>query len=322
MKFIYLISVLLIISCADSERKPQDASSKDVVSGQKPKPSLIVLGTIQDAGSPHIACKKDCCKLLFQQPDKQRKVVSLGVVDPQYNKYFLFEATPDISEQLKILKNAGKSSKELPDGILLTHAHIGHYTGLMYLGKEATNASKVPVYVMPKMKQFLETNGPWGQLVSDENILLKGLEQKVPVKLTPNITIVPFRVPHRDEYSETVGYKIEGPDTSVLFIPDIDKWEKWDESIITAIASVDLAFIDASFYDAEEINNRDITQIPHPFVIESMQLFQNLSETEKSKVHFIHLNHTNPLINPQSPQTKAVLESGFKIARFQQLFKL
>ena len=322
MKFFYLLSALLILSCSDPKKKPEITSQPTAASNIHSEPSLIVLGTIQDAGSPHIACKKDCCKLLFKQPDPQRKVVSLGIMDPEYNKSYLLEATPDIGEQLKILASSGGFAKELPDGIFLTHAHIGHYTGLMYLGKEANNATNVPVYVMPKMKQFLESNGPWEQLVANNNILLKTLEQKVPLRLTPNIEIVPFKVPHRDEYSETVGYRITGPNTTVLFIPDIDKWEKWQEGIIDAIAMVDLAFIDASFYDAEEINNRDITEIPHPFVIESMQLFQNLSESEKSKIHFIHLNHTNPLINPQSPQSKEVTTKGFNIARFQQQFKL
>ena len=317
-----MLSVFLIISCADSRTKPVASSVKEASLSQKVNPSLIILGTVQDAGSPHIGCKKECCMALFQHPDPDRMVVSLGLIDPEYQKTFLFDATPDISKQLKILKNSSKVPKELPDGIFLTHAHIGHYTGLMYLGKEAVNSQKVPVYTMPKMKKFLEQNGPWGQLVAIGNIQLSELHQKKAVVLTPNITVTPFTVPHRDEYSETVGYKIIGPKRSALFIPDIDKWEKWETNIIDEIASVDLAFLDASFYDAEEINNRDISQIPHPFVIESMGLFQNLSKAEKAKIHFIHFNHTNPLLNAQSPQTRAVLTEGYQIARFQQVFKL
>ena len=192
--------------------------------------------------------------------------------------------------------SASWDTKELPDGIFLTHAHIGHYTGLMYLGKEATNAKKVPVYAMPKMGGFLEQNGPWNQLVTNNNITLKKLENNKAIVLSENLKVIPFTVPHRDEYSETVGYTIIGPNKTALFIPDIDKWEKWETNIIAAISKVDYAFIDATFYDAEEINNRDISQIPHPFVIESMALFDNLSETQKKKIHFIHFNHTKPFI--------------------------
>jgi len=123
--------------------------------------TLIVLGTIQDGGSPHIGCTKNCCKYLFTHPDYRRKVVSLGVIDPRNKQTWLFEATPDMPTQAKMLKNVSAfQQKETPDGIFVTHAHIGHYTGLMYLGKEALNSKSVSTYAMPRMKAFLETNGP------------------------------------------------------------------------------------------------------------------------------------------------------------------
>lgn len=285
--------------------------------------SLIVLGTVQDAGSPHIACEKECCATLFANGDVARKVVSLGVVDALGRESFLFEATPDIAAQARDLRNySGFQKTDIPNGIFLTHAHIGHYTGLMFLGKEATNAQETPIYAMPKMTAFLTSNGPWSQLVSNKNIQLKALHNNKEKQLTKDLKVIPFTVPHRDEYSETVGYRIIGPNKSALFIPDIDKWEKWETSIVSEIEKVDYAFIDATFYDAEEINNRDISEIPHPFVIESMALFKNLSSAEKKKIHFIHFNHTNPLLRIDSKAYKKVLENGFRIARRNQKFKL
>ncbi|QCX01906.1 MBL fold metallo-hydrolase [Aggregatimonas sangjinii] len=285
--------------------------------------SLVVLGTVQDAGSPHIACKKECCAKLFANSDPDRKVVSLGLLDSKNKKTYLFEATPDIAEQLKTMKRyASWKADELPDGIFLTHAHIGHYTGLMYLGKEATNAKSVRTYTMPKMKLFLESNGPWDQLVSEKNIELLPLENNKAVNLSSGLQVIPFTVPHRDEYSETVGYTIIGPNKSALFIPDIDKWEKWETRITDEIGKVDYAFLDATFYDREEINTRNISEIPHPFVIESMTLFKELPTSEKKKIHFIHFNHTNPLLHPKSAKSKAVLKNGFQIARIGQEFQL
>jgi len=285
--------------------------------------SILILGTVQDAGSPHIACEKACCATLFKNQDASRKVVSLGVIDSKAQKSFLFEATPDIAAQLRDLrKHSTFKNTDIPDGIFLTHAHIGHYTGLMYLGKEATNANVVPVFAMPKMERFLENNGPWSQLVSHQNIILNPLQNREETQLTPNLKVVPFTVPHRDEYSETVGYRIKGPNKSALFIPDIDKWEKWDAEIISEIKNVDYAFLDATFYDGTEINTRDISEIPHPFVIESMALFENLSSSEKKKIHFIHFNHTNPLLRSNSEQTQKILENGFQITRKGQRFEL
>lgn len=287
-----------------------------------PKASIIILGNVQDGGSPHIGCKKECCQILFHSPDSLRKVVALGVVSHGYKKKYLFEATPDMPAQLCRLSEYAKSSADVPDGIFVTHAHIGHYSGLMYLGKEAMNSSHVPVYAMPRMKRFLETNGPWSQLVTTSNITLLTLSNQTPVQLTPDLTVTPVQVPHRDEYSETVGYIIAGPEKKALFIPDIDKWDKWSLSIADEISKVDYAFIDATFFDATEVNNRNISEIPHPLVIESLALFQSLPAIEKKKIHFIHFNHTNPLLNPGSKHAREVLEKGFGIARLGDVFDL
>ena len=142
------------------------------------------------------------------------------------------------------------------------------------------------------------------------------------ITLTPKLKVTPFLVPHRDEYSETVGYRITGPNKSALFIPDIDKWEKWNKDILDEIKKVDYAFLDATFYSGAEINNRDISQIPHPFIIESLEKFKGLSKEERSKIVFIHFNHTNPVLNPDSKESKAVLEQGYSIGRAEDVFEL
>ena len=207
-------------------------------------------------------------------------------------------------------------------GIILTHAHVGHYTGLMYLGKEAANAKNVNVFAMPRMKKYLETNGPWSQLVTNKNISLTQIEKEQSIFLTPNLMATPFLVPHRDEYSETVGYRIKGPNKTALFIPDIDKWNKWDKSIVEEIKKVDYAFLDATFYSGKEINNRDISQIPHPFVIESLEMFKTLDSIERKKVIFIHFNHTNPALQENSKERKRIEKLGFRFANENDNFDL
>lgn len=284
--------------------------------------SLVVLGTVQDAGSPQIGCTKKCCSGLFQNPDHNRQVSSLGLIDASLGKTYLFDATPDMVSQTHLLSQLEGGAKQTPDGIFLTHAHIGHYTGLMYLGKEALDAQEVNVFAMPKIEIFLKENGPWSLLATRKNILFKELVHEQPVVLSDNITVTPFLVPHRDEFSETVGYTIQGPRKSALFIPDIDKWSVWDKDILEEIKKVDYAFVDATFYDGEEINNRDISQIPHPFVIESMKRFSQLSKTDKAKVHFIHFNHTNPIMTPESKAAQTVISEGYRIARRGTTFTL
>ncbi|PRX53915.1 MBL fold metallo-hydrolase [Flagellimonas meridianipacifica] len=316
----FLLMFLILTGCNHPE-KTKEKESVDPVFLKKGI-TLHVLGTIQDGGSPHIGCERSCCQHLFKNPDKTRKVVSLGLVNHNTKKTYLFEATPDLPGQLSLLSEVAGKASDSPNGIFVTHAHMGHYTGLMYLGREAYGAMNIPVFTMPKMTSFLNTNGPWNQLIELNNIVLELLENQNAVKLSDELTVIPFLVPHRDEYSETVGFKIMGPNKTVLFIPDINKWSVWNKSIAEEIKKVDFAFLDGTFYSGEELNHRDISEIPHPFVIESMDLFKSLPEKEKKKIHFIHFNHTNPLLDKNSDAYQTLINNGFQIASFMDVFNL
>lgn len=278
-------------------------------------PVIHVLGTVQDGGAPHIGCDRMCCRNLFLRPATDRRVVSLGLVDSNSQKHFLFEATPDLPAQWRHLQKLAGGNMQRPDGIFLTHAHMGHYSGLMHLGREALGSQEVPVYVMPRMMQFLQENGPWSQLVELKNIILRPLESGREVQVSSTLRIVPIAVPHRDEFSETVGYRIEGPSRSVLFIPDINKWDQWDRRLERELSRVDRAYLDATFYDVDEVGYRDMAEIPHPFMVETMDLLQVLPEKERNKVYFIHMNHTNPCLDNTSVAFREVRERGFNIAQ-------
>jgi len=277
-------------------------------------PYVVVLGIAQDGGAPHAGCQKDCCATRWNDPSKYLMVSSIGIVDPHTKETWMIDATPDFPKQLEIL--TGNDHNKLK-GIFLTHAHIGHYTGLMFLGREVMGSNSVQVYAMPKMAKYLRSNGPWSQLVDMENIVIKKLKDERSVKLNDRIKVTPFQVPHRDEFSETVGYKIEGSNKSLIFIPDIDKWSKWDKDIVTIVNENDYAILDGSFYQNGEITGRDMSEIPHPFIIESLETLK--SSLDNSEVYFIHLNHTNPALIKESEAQKQILKAGFKIAEPKQI---
>ena len=207
-------------------------------------------------------------------------------------------------------------------GVFLTHAHIGHYTGLMYFGREALNSKLIIYTILFVGSSDVYKRQPWSQLISLQNISITEINNNSKLSIDPNVIIQPIEVPHRAEFSETVGYKIYGPNKKVLFIPDIDKWYLWEKSIIDEIKQVDYALIDATFYDSEEVNYRDLSEIPHPFVVESMELFDSTSDEEKKKIFFIHLNHTNPLLDKDSDQYKFVKDKGYNVAEEGMKLKL
>jgi len=274
---------------------------------------IYVLGNVQDAGLPHIGCQHKFCKEKFSEFEEYF-TTSIAVVDPVEKKYILFEASPDIPYQLNYLEKEIFNEFLLPESIFITHAHIGHYTGLMYFGREALGAKNLIIKVLPKMSNFLKTNGPWSQLVDINNIKIQNLSFGSKTNELRNITVTPIQVPHRDEYSETAGFIIEGRSKKALFIPDIDKWEKWDKNLKQLVYEFDYLLLDATFYDSKEIN-RDISEIPHPLVTETINLLDDLSPEHKNKVYFIHMNHTNLMLDPSSELTKLVVNKGFNITR-------
>jgi len=322
LKYLVLIKLFFLGTCVDIQNTlplpPANADSVIVdISGNTLRPSnlstpyVVILGIAQDAGFPQIGCEKDQCKRYWQGEVGPRHVSSIALVDPSSQSTWIFDATPDFKYQLQALK------QQVPtyslDGIFITHAHIGHYTGLMQLGHEAMGAKEVAVYAMPILSNYLKSNGPWSQLVNYRNIMLNSLQADRPTFLTNELSVTPFLVPHRDEYSETVGYKIQHGETSLLYIPDINKWEVWERSIEEEILKVDYALLDGTFYDSNELPGRDMSEIPHPFIQESIHRFRKLSSVEKQKIIFTHFNHTNPLVL-DSPERDYVKSLGYRVA--------
>jgi pyrroloquinoline quinone biosynthesis protein B len=280
------------------------------------EPYAVVLGVAQDGGLPQAGTKEDPA---WEDAMRRRSVAALAVVDPANHERWLVDATPDFPRQLHALDRiAPVVARPGLDGILLTHAHVGHYTGLLWLGREALNAQRVPVYAMPRMAAFLRGNGPWDQLVRLENIELRPLAAGETVRLDTRLTATALPVPHRDEYSETVAFRIAGPRRALLWLPDIDKWERWDAQgtrLESVLATVDVAFLDGTFFADGEVPGRAMAEIPHPFVRETLARLAALPTTERAKVRFVHLNHTNPLARDDRAALAEVGRAGMAVAR-------
>ncbi|MBK6990927.1 MAG: pyrroloquinoline quinone biosynthesis protein PqqB [Chitinophagaceae bacterium] len=309
IQYIAVGFIFLITGCSSNEKSATTNEQKDL-----PDQFLVVLGTAQDAGFPQIGCTNEYCAAYWDGIEEKKHVTSLALVDRITNQDWLFEATPDITAQLHSLQVYLTKKDYSPDGVFITHAHVGHYTGLMEFGREAMGAKEIPVYAMPRLDSFIRTNGPWSQLVTLKNISLQILKADSAVAICSSFKVTPLKVPHRDEFSETVGFIIESKRKKILFIPDIDKWEKWERKIVEEVNKVDIALLDGTFYKSGELPGRDMSEVPHPFVEESMNKFSALPDSIKSKIVFIHFNHTNPLLKKDSPEKKEVQAKGFGVA--------
>jgi pyrroloquinoline quinone biosynthesis protein B len=270
-------------------------------------PYTLVLGIAQDGGYPQAGCNRPDCVAAWRNPRLRQRVSSLAIIDPQSHQRWMIDATPDFGSQLRTLDEVAPRGNTAPllDGILLTHAHIGHYLGLAQLGREVLGAHSVRVYAMPRMRGFLTHNGPWDQLVKLQNIEIVPMEEGVELALNERIHVTPIRVPHRDEYSETVGFIVRGPTRTILWLPDIDKWERWSTPLESILQRVDVAYIDGTFYDASELPGRDLREIPHPLMTETMTRLR----FERRSASFISINRIRCCGNGEPASSSLVTAS-------------
>ena len=281
-------------------------------------PFVRVLGTAQDGGLPHAGCACDRCEAARHDPGLRRRVASLAVVLPASGRVYLVDATPDLREQLDALADVrrpppGRVDRSPVDGILLTHAHMGHYLGLVFLGREAIASDGLPVWATPRMGDFLAGSGPWSQLLSLGNVELRGLAPGEAVDLGDGVTATAVPVPHREEYSDTVGFRLRGPRATLLYVPDTDSWEAWGGALDGALAGVDVALVDGTFHSADELPGRALAEIPHPMIADSVHRFAPAVAAGRLRVLFTHLNHSNPALDRDGPERRALEAAGFAV---------
>ncbi len=297
---------------------------------EKPKQAKSVLvkviGTAQDGGIPHIGCFCSNCQRAWKKPQFSRFISSLALFDLTETKTILVDATPDIRAQTMMIRermNPKKTTNRYwPDGILLTHAHIGHYTGLMFYGYEGLSTDKLPVYCSKRMNDFLTQNGPWSQLVSQKNIVARTISPGQRFSVTSQISIMALQVPHRDEYSDTLGFQIKGPNRSLLYIPDIHNWKIWDRSVVEEVQKVDIALLDGTFFSPKELPSRDLNSIGHPFILDSMKILSEIAQSGKIQIFFTHLNHSNLALDPDGDARKIIEKNTFALAEDRMEFSL
>ena len=275
----------------------------------------ILLGTAQDGGLPQAGCYCVRCTAARANPALRQWVACLGLVDNTTRQSWLIDATPDFREQLDALHRAA------PDcplaGIILTHAHAGHYTGLIHLGREAWGAREMPVYASVRMADFLRHNAPWSQLVALGNVQLRPLTSARETQLCPNLHLTPIPVPHRHEFSDTLAFVVRGPARRLFYCPDTDAWDPWEHDLRPFVAKMDVALLDGTFFSADELPNRDQRQIPHPLVPDTVERLAGVD----CDVRVIHLNHSNPL-HQAGPERDWLTAQGIGVGTFGDRWRL
>lgn len=284
-------------------------------------PRLRVLGIVQDGGLPHPACSCERCETARRFVSARRHVASLAL-DSGDGRIALVDATPDLPDQLAMIRDlrrgrpggvpAGRVDRRPVDAVFVTHAHIGHYAGLGLLGFEAVSAQRIDLHVTGKLAAYLEDNDPWASLVKGEHLVVARAEPGVPIAFGA-LSITPVSVPHRDELSDTVGYRIAGPRRTVLYVPDCKPWAQWAQPPERLLEGIDVALLDGTFYSLDELPGRDVTETGHPLMRDTMERFAPYV-AEGMTIELTHLNHSNPALTPGSAARLDVEQRGYAVS--------
>jgi len=172
-------------------------------------------------------------------------------------------------------------------------------------------ARDVPVYATPRLIGFLGDNAPWSQLVALRNIELRSLSPATEIQLGPDLHLTPLTVPHRGEFSDTVAFVVRGSARRLFYCPDVDAWDLWEHDLRSFVAGMDIALLDATFFSVGELPGRDVGEIPHPLVTDTVGRLIGVD----CDVRLIHLNHTNPLLAP-GPERNWLAAAGIRVGAF------
>lgn len=276
-------------------------------------PQFILLGTAQDGGLPHAGCSCVQCARARREPRFQRFPASAGIVSGDGR--LLIDATSAFAAQTHLLRELSGGDPATggrygpPQTVLITHAHTGHYAGLWQLDRSVMNASGVRVAGPPRTIELLAANEPWAMMQREGFVRFEPLELDIAHALLPDVRVTLLPVPHRAEWrTDTAAVRVEGPHASVLYLPDIDQWQEWSLDVREVVESVDAAFLDGTFWQ------RPLhAGVPHPPVLETMERLADPVERGRARVSFIHLNHSNPIVDPESDEAVEVRRRGFSV---------
>lgn len=267
---------------------------------------IKILGSGQDAGIPHTGCYCDVCNKARKYTKYRRLGPSIAILDKKEGFCYLIDASPDFKCQLDMVReeiSEIKRNGKIPiSGILLTHAHLGHCSGLWHLGKEAVEEKNLPVFCTSKMNQFLQSNYPFNLLIQRKNIKVREIYSNIEFDLD-GFKCIPVQSPHRNEITDTVGYSIKTK-RQIIYLPDIDYWT---DRVLDEIRMADIALIDGTFYSRDEIFR--FGEVPHPPIKETIKFLEDAN----TKIYFTHINHTN-VINRNGKERKYIESKGFKLA--------
>ncbi|MGA7095484.1 MAG: MBL fold metallo-hydrolase [Candidatus Cybelea sp.] len=246
-------------------------------------------------------------------------------------RWMLLNCSPDIATQIEAFAPLHPSyPRGTPIGAMLfTDANVDHIGGLAVLRQRGAagfllRSSGVVheiAIAQPAFAPFASSPHRWLEVPLDSPCVAEDGDDIVGNALTVRALAVPGTTPgydgRRTARGAVVAYEVadRGSERSLLFAP---VFSAIDDRLRDAITRADIAFLDGSFYDNDELSDAGLLpkrarELGHQPVGGSNGTLAQLHGTP-TRVVFTHLNNSNPMLDPRSLAHASVRESGSEIA--------
>ncbi|WP_299775026.1 pyrroloquinoline quinone biosynthesis protein PqqB [uncultured Tateyamaria sp.] len=285
---------------------------------------LIVLGAAAGGGLPQWNCGCRNCT------DARAGVIprmtqSSVAVSLDGQAWVVLNASPDIRAQVDACPQMHPPALRGSPiaSVILTNGDIDHIAGLLTLREKTA----FDVYATSSGLDILRSNSVFGVL--DPGIVAQhAVSLETPFEPLPGLTVTPFAVPGKvalflegdtlnlEEVGEqTVGLLLESASARAAYVPGCAAIPDW---LIDRLAGVGLLLFDGTVWNNDDMQRTGTgektgARMGHVPLNGELGSLTRLSEVGGRKV-FIHINNTNPILQPDSAERAEVLGKGWEIA--------
>jgi pyrroloquinoline quinone biosynthesis protein B len=294
-----------------------------------------ILGSAAGGGFPQWNCACQNCRLVRQSQfvGKARSQAQVALSEDG-RSWFLLGASPDLRMQIESSPELHPTDgvRDSPlTGVVLPGADVDQTLGLLLLRElqpfyvYATNAV---IRILREQNSMFRMLNRAKYQVRWQTIRAGVSFQLSTVRDEPTgITCMPFALSRRyPAYVDSSGLE---PEDAVLgliltsasgkklaYLPSVGRIS---EELIEHLNQVDLLLFDGTFYSDDELvrlqgSGQHAHEMGHMPVGGKDGSLHQLATLQKPRKLYIHINNTNPMLNEDGPEYRAVREAGWELA--------
>lgn len=286
---------------------------------------IVVLGAAAGGGLPQWNC--GCRNCRDARAGKLPVMTQSSIaVSADGETWAVLNASPDISAQLlRTPQLHPKSLRHTPIGaVVLTNGDIDHIAGLLTLREKTA----FTLYATSAGMEITSSNSVFNvldaDLVARETVTLDQAFEPV-----SGLRVTPFAVPGKvalfleDEAAldleavgeQTVGLLLETQSRRAAYVPGCATVPDW---LLDRLAGVDFLLFDGTVWENDDMARTGTGQktgarMGHIALNGPDGSIARLAGLDARKM-FVHINNTNPILQPDSAERAAVTTAGWEIA--------